>query len=205
MLCFSGCVGEVISPTGVRLFHYHVARDIGDIETLVSRLYAKNPKYQPDPVQRQKRIKQIFHGRPILDKYAKMPSNEVLAAAFSANPQEHDRVYILGLGLAKSIKEAYGVDKKQFLITALQVPLVNLERLEKNLSQVNWRLKTYKDEQGKLLFKTNAVGTDGYMNMGYEVLMTAIITRVRDDIYMRGGLPGKYFFDMSTLFVSIVV
>ncbi len=204
-LLLSGCFAETIGPTGARLFHHHVSQDIKDIETLITRLYVKNPKYQPDPVQRQKRINQIFHGKVILDKYAKMPSNEVLAEAFAADLLEQDRVYLLGLGMVKSIKEAYGVDKNQIIITALQVPLERLQRLAKNLSQVNWRMKTYKDAQGELLFRSNAVGEDGYMNMGYEVIMTAILTRVQDDIYMRGGLPGKYFFDMSTLFVSIVV
>ncbi len=204
-LLLSGCFAETIGPTGARLFHYHISQDIKDIETLITRLYTKNPKYQLNPVLRQKRIEQIFHGKDILDKYAHMSSDKVLAEAFAPNPMEHDRVYLLGLGMVKSIKEAYGVDKNQIIITALQIPLERLQRLAKNLSQVNWRMKTYKDAQGELLFRSNAVGEDGYMNMGYEVIMTTILTRVRDDIYMRGGLPGKYFFDMSTLFVSIVI
>ncbi len=204
-LTLSGCLGAVFTPTGVRVFRYHVAADVKDLETLVVRLYAKNPKYQSDLVWQQKRIAQIFHDRPILGACGCQSSDEVLDAAFSPHSSEPDRVYLLGLGLVKSIKEAYGTADGMLLFTALQVPLARLKRLEKNLSQVNWRLKTYKDEQGELLFRTNEMGDDGYLNMGYEVIMNSILTRVQDDIYMRGGLPGKYIFDMSTLFVSIVL
>ncbi len=201
----SGCVGEAVIPTGAGIFHYHIQEDRRDLEKMIRRLYAKNPKYQPSRVMRHKRIAQIFHGRPLLDKYAGMPSNEVLSAAFAPDTSEPDRVFLLGLGMMKSIREAYGVDHKQIMITALQVPLERLQRLYRNLNQVNWRLKTYKDKQGRLLFLTNEKGADGYLNMGYEVIMTAILTRVQDDIYLRGGLPGKYIFDMSTMFVSIIL
>ncbi len=201
----SGCVGQAVLPTGAGIFHYHIQEDRRDLETMIRRLYAKNPKYQPSRVMRHKRIEQIFHGRPLLDKYAGMPSNEVLSAAFAPDTSEPDRVFLLGLGMMKSIREAYGVEHKQIMITALQVPLERLQRLYRNLNQVNWRLKTYKDKQGRLLFLTNEKGADGYLNMGYEVIMTAILTRVQDDIYLRGGLPGKYIFDMSTMFVSIIL
>ncbi len=201
----SGCVGEAVLPTGAGIFHYHIQEDRQDLEKMIRRLYAKNPKYQPSRVMRHKRIEQIFHGRPLLDKYAGMPSNEVLSAAFAPDTNEPDRVFLLGLGMMKSIREAYGVQRKQIMITALQVPLERLQRLYRNLNQVNWRLKTYKDKQGRLLFLTNEKGADGYLNMGYEVIMTAILTRVQDDIYLRGGLPGKYIFDMSTMFVSIIL
>ena len=203
-----GCVGDAVIPTGAGIFHYHIQEDRQDLEKMIRRLYAKNPKYQPSRVMRYKRIAQIFHGRPLLDKYAHMPSNEVLSAAFApdtSTSSEPDRIFLLGLGMMKSIREAYGVGHKQIMITALQVPLVRLQRLYRNFNQVNWRLKTYRDKQGRLLFLTNAKGADGYLNMGYEVIMTAILTRIQDDIYLRGGLPGKYIFDMSTMFVSIIL
>jgi hypothetical protein len=114
-------------------------------------------------------------------------------------------VYLLGLGLVKSIREAYGLDERTMLLSAMQIDLGRLERLYHNLSQVNWRLKTYKDKDGRLLFLTNAAGDDGYVNMGYEVLMTEILTRIQDDIYLRGGLSEKYFFNMSTMFMSIIL
>ena len=87
----------------------------------------------------------------------------------------------------------------------LQILLERLERLHYNISQVNWRLKTYKDEKGHLIFLTNAADEKGYINMGYEVIMTEILTRIKDDIYLRGGLPGKYVFNMSALFLSILL
>ncbi len=205
LIIVGGCVGDAVIPTGARIFHYHIKEDSRGLEKMVHRLYAKNPKYQPSRLMRHKRIEQIFHGRQMLDRYAAMPSNEVLSAAFAPDTREPDRVFLLGLGMMKSIREAYGVGHKQIMITALQVPVERLQRLYRNLSQVNWRLKTYKDERGRLLFLTNEKGADGYLNMGYEVIMTAILTRVKDDIYLRGGLPGKYIFDMSTMFVSIIL
>lgn len=83
--------------------------------------------------------------------------------------------------------------------------LDHLQALYLNISQVNWRLKTYRDANGKLLYLTNGVGPDGYLNMGFEVIMTRVLTRIGDDIYMRGGLPAKSFFNMSTIFASIVI
>ena len=41
--------------------------------------------------------------------------------------------------------------------------------------------------------------------MGFEVIMTEVMTMLKDDIYLRGGLPGKYIFDMSTLFVPLLI
>ena len=81
-----------------------------------------------------------------------------------------------------------------------------MQALHLNVSQVNWRLKTYRDEGGGLLFLTNGAGEDGSLNMGYEVLMTQVLTRITDDIYLRGGLAGKYVFSMSsTIFVGIAL
>ena len=36
-------------------------------------------------------------------------------------------------------------------------------------------------------------------------IMTEVLTRIQDDIYLRGGLPEKYIFDVSTLFLSILI
>jgi hypothetical protein len=41
--------------------------------------------------------------------------------------------------------------------------------------------------------------------MGFEVLMTRILTRIEDDIFMRGGLPEKYIFRGSNIFLSIAI
>ena len=202
----AACVPDVLKPTDARIFQYHYRENLKSIELFITRLYAKNPHYQPDPVRRRKRLDQLFHGNPILDRYGAMPSNKVLQAAFSAAPEEKDRVYLLGLGMVKSLMEVYGGRRGGPMVSGLQVSLERLKRLHLNFSQVNWRLKTYRDDRGRLLFISNeAAGPDGYINMGYEVLMTEILTRIADDIYLRGGLPGKYLFDMSTLFVSIVL
>ncbi|MEA2084727.1 MAG: hypothetical protein U9O82_10960 [Thermodesulfobacteriota bacterium] len=133
-----------------------------------------------------------------------MPSNDVLTAAFASDTEE-DRVYLLGLGLVRSIEEAYGFRSRKFLLCGLQISLEPLERLHFNISQVNWRLKTYTDEKGDFIFLTFGIAPNGYVNMGYEVIMTRILARIEDDIYMRGGLPKKYVFDVATLFLSIVI
>ena len=128
-----------------------------------------------------------------------------MTAAFAEDTEEEDRVYLLGLGLAKSIRESYALDSDGFMLVGLQISLERLKRLHHNITQVNWRLKTHKGKNGELLFITNEVGEDGYINMGYEVIMTEILTRISDDIYLRGGLPGKYIFNMSTIFLSLLI
>lgn len=205
--CFfvAGCSSNVFGPTDLQIFRYHSEKHLASLHTYISRLYKKNPCYQPDPVNRQKRMSQMFNGAVILDRYAHRHSDEILTEAFSENPDEPDRVYLLGLGLVKSIQEAYGMESDDFMVSGLQIPLKRLQRLHFNLSQVNWRVKTYKDANGRLLFQSNEVGEDGYINMGYEVVMTEMLTRIEDDIYLRGGLPGKYIFRMSTLFVSLFI
>jgi hypothetical protein len=199
-------VRDVITPTDATIIEYHVRSYYADLKEFIIRLYARNPKYERDQQKRRQKIDAIFQPgfSPKHFKKAKT-SAELLSAAFNAGSEGEDRVYLLGLGLVKSIKEAYGLDEMDLFWTGLQVPLERLQRLHFNLSQANWRLKTYKDQAGNLLFLTNGMGENGYINMGYEVLMTRILTRIEDDIYMRGGLPNKYMFRMSTIFLTIAL
>ncbi|MBI9084209.1 MAG: hypothetical protein JEZ11_11470 [Desulfobacterales bacterium] len=184
---------------------YHARECLISIKTLTQRLYAKNPRHEPDPVQRQKKLDRLFADDKPTGELSDQTSHELLTRAFAANAVYPDRVYPLGMGLVKSIREAYGLDEQYALVTGMQIPLERLERLHHNISQVNWRLKTYRDQTGELLFQTNAAGENGYINMGYEVLMTEILTRIKDDIHLRGGLAEKYAFTMSTLFLSILL
>lgn len=199
-------VRDVITPTDATIIEYHVRSYYTDLKEFTTRLYARNPKYERDEQKRQEKIDAIF--KPgLFPKYLvkEKTSTELLSAAFSPAGEKRDRVYLLGLGLARSINEAYGLDEMDLFWTGLQLPLERLQRLHFNLSQVNWRLKTYKDQAGNLLFLTNGMGENGYMNMGYEVLMTRILTRIEDDICMCGGLPNKYIFRMSTIFLTIAL
>ena len=100
--------------------------------------------------------------------------------------------------------EAYQVTESGFFVSGLQIPVDRLNRLYTNISQVNWRLKVYRDEDGSLLFLTNEAGEDGYINMGYEVIMTEVLTRIKDDIYLRGGSPPKFAFNMASFFMAIL-
>ena len=202
----SGKMPDAFTSTDVAIIRYHFAEHQKTLEEFTTRLYAKNPKYESDPLERQRKLRFIFHNDlPVEFHYAYRPSHEVLTAAFAATPDYNDRVYLLVLGMVKGIREAYEGHEQHTFLTGLQIPLERLQRLHHNLSQVNWRLKTYKDERGELLFRTNELGSDGYLNMGYEVMMTEMLTRIKDDIHLRGGLPGKYIFNMSTLFVSILI
>lgn len=215
VLIFAGCstmrqarksVSELVTPTDVMLIRYHVREYHESLLDFTRRLYAKNPKYEKNPASRQQKIRQIFQGgMPVEFDFAGKLSHEVLMAAFQQEVPYPDRVYLLSLGLWKSIAEAYNVKDDTLFVSSLQLPLARLQRLHHNISQVNWRLKTYRDDAGRLLFLTNECGEDGYQNMGYEVIMTRILTRIEDDIYLRGGLPGKYFFNMSTFFATIVI
>lgn len=199
-------VRDMITPTDATIIEYHVRSYYADLQEFITRLYARNPKYERDQQKRQQKIDNIFQPGFFPKHFNKAKTSaELLSAAFNAGSEREDRVYLLGLGLAKSINEAYGLDQIDFFWTGLQVPLERLQRLHFNLSQVNWRLKTYKDQAGSLLFLTNGMGENGYINMGYEVLMTRILTRIEDDIYMRGGLPNKYMFRMSTIFLTIAL
>ena len=199
-------VREFFTPTDVSIIRHHMQQYRGSLRDFTARLYAKNPKYEKDQAQQRRKIDSIFGPLAIGEQvYAYKPSHEVLAAAFQGEVAEPDRVYLLSLGLWKSIREAYNIKDEDFFLSGLQVSLERLQRLHHNVSQVSWRLKTYKDKNGKLLFITNQAGEGGYLNMGYEVIMTQILTRIEDDIIMRGGLPQQYMFKMSTLFVGIII
>ena len=198
-------VSAAISPTDVRLIRYHVDENLRSLEEFTLRLYARNPKFEPDLLVRQRKMNRIFRGGFVVDAdWGQKSSRELLTAAFVPETSV-DRVYLLGLGMAKSIREAYQVTGSGLFVTGLQVEEEQLQRLHSNFSQVNWRLKTYRDEKGNLLFLTNGMGENGYLNMGYEVIMTRILTRIEDDIYLHGGLPEKHLFDMSALFLTILI
>ena len=197
---------EDFSTTDVGVIRYHVRQYHNSLQEFVTQLYAKNPKYEKDSLQQQRKIDSIFASHSAVEEaYSHKQSHEILTAAFQPETVEPDRVYLLGLGLWKSIVEAYDAREEKIFVSGLQIPLERLQRLHHNFSQVNWRLKTYKDQNGKLFFITNEAGKDGYLNMGYEVIMTQILTRLEDDIAMRGGLPEKYMFSMSTFFVGILL
>ncbi len=199
-------VREFFTPTDVSIICHHMQQYRSALRDFTVRLYAKNPKYEKDPAQQGRKIDSIFAPLPTGEQvYAYKPSQDILSAAFQGDVSEPDRVYLLSLGLWKSIQEAYNIKDGDLFLTGLQVSLERLQRLHYNVSQVNWRLKTYKDKNGKLLFITNQAGEGGYINMGYEVIMTQILTRIEDDIIMRGGLPGQYMFKMSTLFIGIII
>lgn len=199
-------VREFFTPTDVSIIRHHMQLFRAALRDFTARLYAKNPKYEKDQAQQRRKIDSIFGSLPTGEQvYAFKPSQEILTAAFQEEVTEPDRIYLLSLGLWKSISEAYNIRDEDFFLSGLQVSLERLQRLHYNVSQVNWRLKTYKDKEGKLLFITNEAGKNGYLNMGYEVIMTQILTRIEDDIIMRGGLPQQYMFKMSTLFVGILL
>jgi hypothetical protein len=204
--CNNKVVRDAVTPTDVSILKYHTKTYFESLEEFTVRLYAKNPKYEKDPAKREKKIQQIFHRKgPTEWEYVHKPSHKILTAAFARETQFRDRVYLLSLGMAKSIREAYGITEEGLFLSGLQIPLKRLERLHHNLSQVNWRLKTYKDDQGKLLFVTNEAGKNGYINMGYEVIMTQILTRIEDDIHLRGGLPSRAAFKATTFFLSLLL
>jgi len=198
-------VRELATPTDVHIIRYHVKVLMDSTREFITRLYAKNPKYEPDQGLRRRKLAALFgEGAPVEERYRRMASHQLLTEAFASEPAEPDRVYLLGLGMVKSIREAYRLDGGEPLIAGIQLEVERLKRLHHNLSQVNWRLKTYRDGGGNPLFLANECGEDGYINMGYEVLMTSMLTRIEDDIYLLGGLPEKYFFSVSTYFLSIV-
>lgn len=199
-------VRSFFTPTDVSIIRHHLQQYRNSLRDFTVRLYAKNPKYEKDPDRQRRKIEAIFGPLPTGEQvYAYKPSHEILTAAFQEEVAEPDRVYLLSLGLWKSIKEAYNIREGDLFLSGLQVSLERLQRLHHNISQVNWRLKTYKDKSGKLLFLTNEAGKDGYINMGYEVIMTRILTRIEDDIIMRGGLPEQYMFKMTTIFAGILI
>ena len=196
---------RAIVPTDVQIMEYHVREIHKSLEEYTRRLYLKNPKYEKDIEARKLKIRGIFHNEKLPDTgYNDQPSHRLLEAAFEPNPAYPDRVFLLSLGLVKGIDAAYKFNEG-LIITSLEIPPENLEKLYYNFSHVNWRIKVYRDEQGNLLFLTNEAGEDDYINMGYEVIMTEILTRIKDDIFLRGGAPPKIFFTMSTVFLSILL
>jgi hypothetical protein len=213
LICLSllGCnvsgkhLKQAIAPTDVQIMQYHVKEYYKSLEEFTRRLYLKNPKYEKDLEMRERKIRGIFHGEELpYTNYNDQPSYKVLEAAFGANPAYEDRVFLLSFGLVKSIQETYDTNERVFA-TSLEIPLEKLEKLYHNINHVNWRLKLYRDEQGDLLFLTNEAGENGYINMGYEIIMTEILTRIKDDIFLRGGVPPKLLFTISTLFLPIIL
>ncbi|MCK5680245.1 hypothetical protein KAI46_05470 [bacterium] len=214
LITLAGCgerggMGGLLTPADVLIIKHHVRQHYICLEEFCRRLYLKNPKYEPNRVKQAEKLKTIFHdqnnlGSLLNSPYDKLASHEILAAAFAKDTLVKDRIALLALGLKKSIGEGYRQDVlDNTMVTSLQVPLERLKKLYSNLSQVNWRLKIYHDQQEKLYFLTNEKSPEGHLNMGYEVLMTKVLTRIEDDIYMRGGNPPHEIFRMSTMFFSL--
>ena len=201
-----GGMEGMLTSSDVLIVHHHLREHYRCLEEFCRRLYLKNPKYEPDMGKRVDKLDAIFKKQKNLGTpYDIMASHEVLAAVFSEDPDYSDRVALLALGLRKSIDEGYGQSgtDNNTMITSLQIPLDRLKRLYSNISQVNWRLKVYRDHNQEHYFLTNEMAPEGHLNMGYEVLMTKVLTRIQDDIYMRGGNPPNVIFRMSTMFLTL--
>ncbi|OQY19462.1 MAG: hypothetical protein B6I36_04045 [Desulfobacteraceae bacterium 4572_35.1] len=224
VLTLTGCstkkgnLWPLLTSPDVLIIKHHIKQDQLDIEQFCHRLYLKNPIYEPDLAARERKLKKIFQPTPITDvknntrsiatiskTYIDFPSHKLLEAAFAEIPPDKDRVYLLALGMNKSITEAYSGYDKQALLSGIQLDAKKLEKLYLNLQQLSWRLKTYRTNHDQLIFLTNACNTSGYINMGYEVIMTRLLTRTADDIYLRNGQTPNFIFNMSTLFLPLIL
>lgn len=208
LLTVTGCgpgLHDSLLPSEVSIFRHHYQEYMNSLKEFTQRLYAKNPRYEMDPARRASKIGQIFSETPSCeDRYLATPSHELLALSF-ADDYDGDRVFVLGYGLVKSVREVYGeVDKAGFMI-GLQLSADRMQKLHHNISQANWRMKVSRDAHGEPLFRANEQGEDGYLNMGYEVLITSILTRIEDDMHLRGGLPQRYGVSASTFFFSLLL
>ncbi len=225
LLC-SGCSSNknqltpALTTPDVLMIHHHIESNMLDIEYFCQRLYLKNPIYEANIQARTAKLNAIFHPpeveanaeknhdgiqQPTPLPYDTMLSHQLLEAAFSATPPTSDRIYLLALGMKKSIVEGYDGYDQRALLSGMLLSVKKLEKLHLNLQQLNWRLKTYRNANGQLLFLTNAATADGYINMGYEVIMTRILTRIGDDIYMRDGQTPNFIFSVSTLFLPLLL
>ena len=107
ILTLSGCgskggMGGVLTSSDVLIVQHHMRQHYKCLEEFCRRLYLKNPKYERDIKERGRKLRNIFKGRALPETtYDKLPSHEILTAAFSAAPSYHDRVALLGLGLRK--------------------------------------------------------------------------------------------------------
>ncbi len=201
-----GGMEGILTSSDVLIVQHHLRQHYHCLEEFCRRLYLKNPKYEPDTKRRVDKLNTVFKNQKNLGTpYDNQASHKILTAAFAVHPEYDDRIALLALGLRKSIDEGYGQKgpKDDAMLTSLQIPLDRLKRLYSNISQVNWRLKVYRDRNHKLYFLTNEIAPEGHLNMGYEVLMTKILTRIEDDIYMRGGNPPNVIFKMSTMFFTL--
>lgn len=202
-----------LSSPDVLIIRHHIEQNQIDIEEFCRRLYLKNPIYEADISARESKLAAIFHPPPedaqhsstTMPAYTKLPSHQLLEAAFSQTPPDKDRVLLLAMGMSKSITEGYDGYDKRTLLSGIQLSTHKLENLFVNLQQLSWRLKTYRGADGTLIFLTNAVDTCGYINMGYEVILTRLLTRTADDIYMRNGQTPNFIFTMSTMFLPLLL
>ena len=139
-LTFLGChaggqfVKRAVVPTDVQIMRYHVGEYYTSLEEFTRRLYLKNPKYEKDLEMRKKKIRGIFQGEelPYTD-YNNKPSHKLLEAAFATIPTYEDRVFLLSLGLVKSIEETYSI-KEKLVVTSMEVSLEKLTNLYHNIS-----------------------------------------------------------------------
>ncbi|HDS16710.1 MAG TPA: hypothetical protein ENN66_08935 [Proteobacteria bacterium] len=210
LLALAGCgtkggMEGILTSSDVLIVQHHIREHYRCLETLCQRLYLKNPKYEPDPKKREARLNAVFYGDGTLaEPWNRRASHEILTAVFDPATTYPDRVALLALGLRRSIDEGYNqTGPDQTMFTSLELSLERLKRLHSNLNQVNWRLKSSRNSEQNLYFLTNEADPAGHLNMGYEVLMTRVLTRIEDDIFMRGGNPPNLVFRISTMFLSL--
>ncbi|OQY17777.1 MAG: hypothetical protein B6I36_08475 [Desulfobacteraceae bacterium 4572_35.1] len=220
LLSCSGTQWAALTTPDVLIIKHHIQSNSSNMAEFCRRLYRKNPCYQPDRAIQATNLDAIFQRCYIADPdlplllprpsrhpaVDRLPSHRLLALAFAPNPPIADRIYLLALGIKKSLMEGYsGYNNDHFIFTGVQLSEKRLRRLYRNLSQVYWRIKTRRNQDGKLLFLSNARDNNGYINMGYEMLMTRVLTRISDDIYLRHGQTPNFIFGVGTTFVPLLL
>ncbi len=143
---------------------------------LMVKLYKRNPREleKKTGISIDTRTKQLgryrenFRFKELDNKVGPDALNLVFDESFQG-----DRVFALMVGIRSMLHAAYGHNREFFLLDELnQQQLYNSAR---NLEILAWRLKSYKDSNGRLFLLTNGY-QDKIANLSYERLFGKMIS-----------------------------
>lgn len=129
------------------------------LEVLISfnqKLNIRNPKNYNKELSKKiyENINTLTNNIELMVDNKKLISyTDYLKYAFDKNPDIKNRNDLLILGIYKLIYEAYDI-KKGYQVTALNYDIKKLQKLYFNLNSINWRIKSYKDNNNNYLFLT---------------------------------------------------
>lgn len=174
------------------------------LKELMHKLYARNPReLKKSPfLNAEESSYKLFSYSPgaVHAEFMKMSGIEALNLSFNEE-YEGDRVFIFVAGLRTMIFNSYKYKTEFFMLDSLDAQ--KLYNSARNIEVASWKLRKYKNHQGKLFLLSNELHGDE-TNLSYERLFGKLIATQDNIARVIAGKTGRTISKVITRMATAV-